>query len=261
MVKRILVAVAAATILAGCGAPMTLRQTRTGGDMTPTVKTDISGKPDLKAINVGDTVAVSPGNMKAVFASTTLTYELYENSLTTRAELEKSQKDLAINRKDLPKLELLKAEFMNGQVWTRVMINREGEDPKRFDRTVHMIVINRGEKPFRGDLTIYDLMPPELQFISVTDASKLINQQAAKSFLSVLPIIQFVAFSMDDFRPSSEKIPMTHAMIDQMHRYSLPRLVLDPGQAVGFDLNVRYILPTDEELAELRETATPHVQR
>lgn len=257
MYGRVLVMIVGASMLAGCGAPMALRQTRTGGDATPIVRADITGKPDLRAVNVGDTVGVSPGNMKAVFASTPLTYTLYENSLTTQAAIEKKQKELAVNPKDLPKLELLKAEFSRGMVRTDIAINREDPDPAKFNRTIQMIAINRSDKPFRGDLTIYDLMPPELEFVSSGDANKLISQQAVKSFLSVLPIVQFVGFAMDDYTRSSEAVPMTHAMMDQMHRYTLQRLVLDPGQAVGFEIKVKYLPPSDEELADLRDMAKP----
>uniref|UniRef100_Q46TH4 Uncharacterized protein n=2 Tax=Burkholderiaceae TaxID=119060 RepID=Q46TH4_CUPPJ len=257
MIQRMLLATLVASTLAGCGTPMALRETRTGGDASPAVRTDITGKPDLKAIGYGDTVAVSPGNMKAVFASTPLTYTLFEDSFTTTAELEKREKTLSVNRKDMPNLELLKAEMSKGMIRTNIYIRQDDPDPNKFDRTIRMIAINRGEKPFRGDLTIYDLMPPELQFVSASDATKLVSQQGVKAFLSVVPIVQYVTFAMDDYAKSDEKVPMTHAMLDQLHKYTMQRLVLDPGQAVGFEMKVRYIPPTAEELAELRETATP----
>jgi hypothetical protein len=89
------------------------------------------------------------------------------------------------------------------------------------------------------------------------EARKLVNQKTAKSLLSIVPILQYVTFAIDDYAKSDEQVPMPHTMLDQLHKYTLQRLVLDPGQALGFEMKIRYIPPSAEELAELRELATP----
>ncbi|MBV8156606.1 MAG: hypothetical protein JO278_03050, partial [Dyella sp.] len=80
--------------------------------------------------------------------------------------------------------------------------------------------------------------------------------KGVKSFLSIVPILQYVTFAMDDY-VRKDAVPMTHTMLDQMHRYTLQRLVLEPGQAVGFEMKVKYLPPSADELVELREMAKP----
>lgn len=138
----LLAATLAAVLLAGCAAPqMALKSTRTGGDSSPQVRADMAGKADLSSLNVGDTVAVSPGNSKVVVASTPLVYTLYEDGMVTQAEV---KRQLAVNRKDVPRIEFIKGELHRGDFIRReILLDLHSKDPDEFNRTIHFLAFNR----------------------------------------------------------------------------------------------------------------------
>jgi hypothetical protein len=120
------------------------------------------------------------------------------------------------------------------------------------------MAFNRGEKEFRGDLTIYDRPPPELTYVSADTATKYNDQSAAKDALSMLPIIQYFAFGMDNYKKTNESVDLQQESVSEdLHKYTVRRLVLNPGQAVGFTIHLKYRPPTDEEITELRYDAQP----
>lgn len=246
----------AALLAAGCAAPpMALKSTRTGGDNSPVVRADVAGKADLSGLNVGDTVAVSPGNNKVVVASTPLVYTLYEDGMVTQAEV---KRQLAVNRKDAPRIEFIKGELHRGDFIRReILLDLHSKDPDEFNRTIHFLAFNRGDKAFRGDLTVYDLLPAELDLVKLGSASKYTDQTMVKGVLSGLPFLSLVTLAMDNYSRSDEAVPMRHERLDQVQKFTFQRLVLEPGQAVGFTMHVRYQLPGETELADLRETAAP----
>ncbi|MBP0619826.1 hypothetical protein [Cupriavidus consociatus] len=248
-----------AALLAGCAAPqMALKSTRTGGDSAPLVRADMAGKADLSSLNVGDTVAVSPGNSKIVVASSPLVYTLYEDSTVTHAEI---KRQLTVNRKDAPRIEFLKGELHRGDFVRReILLDLHSKDPNEFNRTIHFLAFNRGEKAFRGDLTVYDLLPAELELVRLGPANKYTDQTMVKGVLSGLPFLSLVTLAMDNYSRSDEQVPMRHERLDQVQKYTFQRVVLEPGQAIGFTMNVRYQLPSEQELADLRENAAPLVQ-
>ncbi|UDM52494.1 hypothetical protein [Cupriavidus sp. MP-37] len=247
----------AALLATGCAAPpMVLKSTRTGGDNAPVVRADVAGKADLSGLNVGDTVAVSPGNNKVVVASTPLVYTLYEDGMVTQAEVKRQQ--LTVNRKDAPRIEFIKGELHRGDFIRReILLDLHSKDPNEFNRTIHFLAFNRGDKAFRGDLTVYDLLPAELELVKLGSANKYTDQTTVKGVLGGLPFLSLVTLAMDNYSRSDEAVPMRHERLDQVQKFTFQRLVLEPGQAVGFTLQVRYQLPGEAELADLRETAAP----
>ena len=242
--------------LAGCaGPPVALRVTRTGGDSYPQVKADATGQPDLRAIGVGDTLLVSPGNRRTVVPSTQLTYTLVEPRNVAEEELKKS---LSINRREAPKIQFVKTELLRGDSFRNsITLDMSRVDQRELDRKIHLLAFNRGEKAFRGDLSIYDLMPPELQLVSVEPAEKYVDRTRVKAGLSWLPIIGLLTMAMDNYGRTGEKLDMAHEKLGEMNRYSFRRLALDPGEAIGIVLNVRYVMPSADELIEMREVAGP----
>jgi len=255
----LLAATLAAVLLAGCAAPqMALKSTRTGGDSSPQVRADMAGKADLSSLNVGDTVAVSPGNSKVVVASTPLVYTLYEDGMVTQAEV---KRQLAVNRKDVPRIEFIKGELHRGDFIRReILLDLHSKDPNEFNRTIHFLAFNRGDKAFRGDLTVYDLLPAELELVKLGSANKYTDQTMVKGVLSGLPFLSLVTLAMDNYSKSDEQVAMRHERLDQVQKFTFQRVVLEPGQAIGFTMNVRYQLPGEQELADLRETAAPLAQ-
>ncbi|WP_439672162.1 Lipoprotein [Cupriavidus necator] len=255
----LLAATLAAVLLAGCSAPqMALKSTRTGGDSSPQVRADMAGKADLSSLNVGDTVAVSPGNSKVVVASTPLVYTLYEDGMVTQAEV---KRQLAVNRKDVPRIEFIKGELHRGDFIRReILLDLHSKDPDEFNRTIHFLAFNRGDKAFRGDLTVYDLLPAELELVKLGSANKYTDQTMVKGVLSGLPFLSLVTLAMDNYSKSDEQVAMRHERLDQVQKFTFQRVVLEPGQAIGFTMNVRYQLPGEQELADLRETAAPLAQ-
>jgi hypothetical protein len=62
---------------------------------------------------------------------------------------------------------------------------------------------------------------------------------------------------MDNFSRSSEGVDVQREQLDQMNKYTFRRLVLEPGQGVGFTLRLRYVPPSGDELNDLRLEARP----
>lgn len=254
MSLRFAATAALVVLFAGCSSPqMLLRTTTTGGDAHPKVRLDPTGQPDLSGINVGDTIAVSPGSMRSVVGSPEVKIVLFEPGSVTEAEAKKS---LAMNRREGAKIEVMKGQLLKGDFFIQqIGIDLQSSDPKKFDIDLVLLAFNRGEKPFRGDLTVYDLLPPELSFKAADTAAKYNDRRNMKGALTSIPIFGLLAMGMDNFSRSSEAVEMQHERVGEMHKYTFQRLVLDPGQAVGFTIRLRYVPPTDEELIELRQDA------
>jgi hypothetical protein len=234
---------------------MLIRTTVTGGDAYPKVKLDDAGQLDRSGINVGDTVVVAPGNMRSVVASPAVSIMLYEAGSATKEELGKA---LASGQDQGVKIEVMKGKLLHGDVFAQeIGIDLQSTDLKKYDLDLNLLAFNRGEKAFRGDLAVYDLLPPELLFKSADAAVKYNDHQARKNFVSGIPIVSVLARSIDNFSRTDEAVDMVHESLGEIHRYTFRRLVLDPGQAVGFTLHLRYLPPSGQELLELRQAARP----
>ncbi|RQS11608.1 hypothetical protein [Burkholderia sp. Bp8998] len=260
MTSRLAIALCFAAMLAACAPPkMALKVTRTGGGNTAQLKTGDNGQPSPRSITIGDTVVASPGSMKTVVASSPVTYTLYEDGQLTTEEKKKA---LSVNQKDMPNIQFMKGELHNGDfMLSDIWIDLHTTKPEDFNRTLHYLLFNRGDKPFRGDLTVYDLLPPELELRKINAASKYADQTRVKGVLSMLPLIQYFAFAMDNYAKLDEPVKMKHEQLDGMHKYTFQRIVLEPGQAVGFTIDVHYVPPTVGELVELREDAKPLIPK
>ncbi len=256
MSLRIWVSASALLALAGCAnPPMLLKTTVTGGDAYPKVKIDAAGQPDLSGLNVGDTVVVAPGSMLSVVASPAVNVLLYEPGSDTRDAIEKS---VTSGRGEGAKIEVMKGKLLHGDIFVQdIGIDLHSTDLDKYDISLEMLAFNRGEKAFRGDLAIYDLLPPELVFKSTLPAVKYNDHRARKELLGNIPVVSWFASGLDNFSRTSETVDMLHENLGEIHKYTFRRLVLDPGQAVGFTLKLRYLPPSGEELMELRQAARP----
>jgi len=242
--------------LVGCGSPpRVLKVTTSGGDALPRVAVTATGQVDASGLNVGDTVVFAPGSMRSVVAAPQVVITLLEPASITEAETKKA---LSVNRRDGAKIEVMKGRLINGDIFqTAIPIQLHETDPRRFDINLLLIAFNRGEKPFRGDLTVYDFLPPELSLVGVDPAAKYTDRRSLKGALTSIPLIQIFAMGMDNFSRSSEGVDMHAEVLDQIRKYTFRRLVLDPGQGVGFTVRVKYLPPTGEELQDLRLESRP----
>jgi hypothetical protein len=236
-----------------------LKVTTTGGDAAPPVTVSPTGQLDLSGLNVGDTVVFAPGSMRPVTRSPTVEIVLQESKQTTDAEL---KRQLSINHGEAARIEVMKGQLQHGDVFERVIpINLDANDPNQYDIDLTLLAFNRGAKAFRGDLTVYDSLPQELEFLGFGTAAKYSDQTSLKEGVSWMPFIGFVSMGMDNFSRSRETVAMDHDMVDRVHRYTFKQIVLEPGHAVGFVVHTRYRKPTGEELEELRLQATPIERR
>lgn len=252
------VVVALAALLGGCASPPSvLKVTTTGGDALPRVTVSPTGQPDMSSVNVGDTVVFAPGSMRSVVAAPQVKVTLFEPGSVTEAE---NKKQLSVNRREGAKIEVMKGRLINGDFFqTSIPIDLSNSDPKRLDIDLLLLAFNRGEKDFRGDLTVYDLLPPELQLTAVEPAAKYNDRRGVKGALSAIPLLNLISMGMDNFSRSSELLTMDQERLGQVSKYTFRRLVLEPGQAVGFTVKLRYQLPAADELNELRLDSRPMV--
>lgn len=243
-------------LLSGCSSQqMLLRTTTTGGNGHSKVKVTPTGQVETGGIGIGDTVAFSPGSMRAVVGSPEVNILLFESGDITQAE---NKKALSMNRRDGAKIELMKGKLQNGDMFIhQIGIDVNSTDPKKFDIDLVLLAFNRGEKPFRGDITVYDMLPPELQFKSADSPTKYNDRSSVKEGLSVIPFVGLLTLGMDNFSKTGEQVDMQHEQLGEMHKYTFRRLVLEPGQAVGMTVKLRYLPPSAEDLAELRQNARP----
>jgi hypothetical protein len=244
------------SLLAGCGTPpRILKITHTGGDTAPKAALGATGSVDLSGINVGDTIVFAPGSMRSVVAAPQVNITLFEPGSVTETETKKA---LSVNRRDGAKIEVMKGQLYKGDFFqTDIGIDLSGTDPKRYDLELLLIAFNRGEKPFRGDLTIYDFLPPELTLVGVDPAAKYTDRRSLKGALTSIPLFGLMAMGMDNFSRSSELIDMSTESLDQIRKHSFRRIVLDPGQGVGFIARVKYVPPSPDELLDLRLESRP----
>jgi hypothetical protein len=253
--NKLIIATAACALVSACASPqMALKRTVTGGDAYPKVLVGPTNELDIDAINVGDTVVFAPGSMRQVVPSPVVEIVLTEDADKTKEEVKKS---LQINRREGAKIQVMKGRLMNGDfVQSVIPIDINSADPNKYNVDLVLMAFNRGEKEFRGDLTIYDRPPPELSFLSVDNATKYNDQTATKSALSILPIIQYIAFAMDNYKKTTELVDLQQEVLpNNIHKYTVRRLVLHPAQAVGFTIHLKYQPPSAEEITELRYDA------
>lgn len=233
---------------------MLLRTTTTGGDAYPKVKLDAAGQPDLSALNVGDTVVVAPGSMLTVVAAPAVNILLFESDSATREALEKSP----TSGRGSARIEVLKGKLLHGDIFVQdIGIDLHSPELTRYDVNLEMLVFNRGETAFRGDLAVYDQLPPELEWRGADPAVKYNDHRARKEFVDSIPLVSVFAHGIDNYSRTSEEVQMQHEVTGATHKYTFRRLVLDPGQAVGFTLKLRYLPPSEAELQELRQSARP----
>lgn len=255
---RILSLAAAVVIvlLTGCGTPYNvLRVTTSGGDANPPVSVSPAGQLDVSQVNVGDTVVFAPGSMRAVVKSPTFTVTLVEPGNVTAEETKKA---LAINRRDGAKIEVMKGKLFRGDVFLQgVTLNLSNHTAQDRDIPLTLLAFNRGEKAFRGDLTVYDFLPPELEYLGTDPAAKYNDRRGMKGFLDATVFLSFISMAMDNFSRSNEPVDMQHERLGDLHKYTFRRMVLEPGQAVGFVVKTRYRLPETSELEDLRLQARP----
>jgi hypothetical protein len=242
--------------LGGCASPPNvLKVTTTGGDALPKVAVSPTGQVDVSGVGIGDTVVFAPGSMRSVVAAPQVTITLIEPGSVTEAE---NKKQLSINRREGAKIEVMKGRLLRGDFFQQaIAIDLTDSDPKKYDIDLVLLAFNRGDKPFRGDLTVYDLLPPELQLLTVEAAAKYTDRRGVKGALQAIPLIQFIAMGMDNFSRSSEGVDVQREQLDQVHKYTFRRLVLEPGQGVGFTVKLRYQPPGADELNDLRLEARP----
>jgi hypothetical protein len=242
--------------LVGCGTPpRVLKVTSTGGDAHPLVKVSPTGQMDVAGVNIGDTVVFAPGSMRAVVRSPVVNIVLYEDGSITEAE---NKKALSINRREGAKIEVMKGRLLKGDYMQQsIAIDLNGRDPFRYDVELLLMAFNRGEKAFRGDLAVYDLLPPELQLLGTGKATKYNDRRSVKGALSAIPLVGLFSMGMDNFSNSGEEVEILAERLDNVSKYTFRRLVLEPGQAVGFNIRVRYTPPSTEELEDLRLESRP----
>jgi len=254
---RLVLIALASTLLYGCATPLVaLKHSVTGGDAYPKVVVGLTNEIDVAAVNVGDTVAFAPGSMKSVVPSPEVDVVLTEDAGKTQAEIKKS---LQINRREGAKIEIMKGRLLHGDFIQQVIpIDVNSTDPLKNNIDLVLLAFNRGEKEFRGDLTFFDRPPPELTYISTDSPAKYNDQTATKNALIFLPLIQYIAMGMDNYKKLSEPVDFhDDSLPNDLHRYTVKRLVLNPGQAVGFTIHLKYVQPSAEELDELRYNARP----
>lgn len=256
MKSRILGLLVAVGVMAGCASPPNvLKVTRTGGDALPRVAVSPTGQVDTAGVNIGDTVVFAPGSMRAVVPAPEVRITLFEPGSVTEEE---NKKSLSINRRDGAKIEVMRGRLLRGDFFqSHIAIDLSDRDPRRFDIDLVLVAFNRGEKAFRGDLTIYDLLPPELALQSIDQTAKYTDRRGVKSALSAIPLVNFVSMAMDNFSRSSEGVDMQREELGQVSRYTFRRLVLEPGEGVGMTMRLKYRPPSGEELNDLRQEARP----
>lgn len=223
--------------------------TRTGGDFADPVRVDVTGNPNKDAIDQGDVVVVSPGALRSVVESPPLFFTLVEPASKTR-------KALQINPRDYAKIEVMRGIFKKTHVLSNVYVNMANPQENSFKIT--LLAFNRSKKSFRGDLTIYDHLPSELKVESISEAAYYKNQEAAKGAINAVPVVGWmITASMPNIKRTNEQVNMSYSEVEPgLYKFDIPRVIIEPGRAVGLEMEVSYIFPEEESLDELREYAS-----
>lgn len=239
-------------LVSGCAAPdVAIKSTPFGGDRGMRAMSK-DRQFDVKGINEGDTVIVAPGSQRAVVASSAVNVQLMESFDRSKQQAEEqAKKDLAVNRKPGAKIELLKGVKNDfGGFSPVIQVEREDEETQAFE--VDLFAANRSTEAFRGDLVIYDWIPAELTLVSTSAASKYNDNTGLKRGMASIPLVGLFSMAIAAFQKLDEPVSMQVDELDQIRKYTIKRIVLEPGQIVGFTQKLKYNLPAEEELEELR---------
>lgn len=237
--------------LAGCAAPdVVIKSTTLGGDRGIRA----TGKDrtfDINGVNEGDTLIVAPGSQRAVVPSSPVVINLMESFDFSRVQAEEEKKrDLAVNRKPGARIEFVRGQRDKERFERFVRVRRD--DPETQEFNVEVFAANRSEEAFRGDLVIYDWLPSELTLLSTSSVEKYDTREGLKTAISAIPIFGLIAFGIDSWVKTGDVLSVQVEELDQIKKYTIKRLVLEPGQWIGFSQKLRYKLPDEEELQDLR---------
>lgn len=255
MWKRWIGVLLGALILAGCAGPdVAIKTTSLGGDrgIRATGKDRVL---NLKGINEGDTVIVAPGSQRTVVASSTVQVHLMESIDLSVQQMERDRKrELSVNRKPGARLEFIKGRRIGKSKDFIPFVQVRKDDPSTHEFEVQLYAVNRSEEAFRGDLVIYDWLPSDVELISASEIAKFDDRSFALGALAgAIPVFGLIAAMNIENLPKTDEVLMVQTeALDQIRKYTIKRLVLEPGQWIGLTQKLRYLPPADDELEELR---------
>ena len=112
-----------------------------------------------------------------------------------------------------------------------------------------MLTINRGNKTFVGDLVIYANIPPQMTLGEITEVSKVKDNVELKSNLSLIPFLDFIALSMDNYKVIAQ-ISNVDSEVTKSGRVKLvaKNMNLKPGEGVNLEYTTFYKMTGSDEM-------------
>ena len=147
---------------------------------------------------------------------------------------------------DLPPAVHLNARqyILFGNDWTTVkqvnMAKLEGEE-----RVQHLryLVINHGDKTFRGDLSIQGHPDRALLFLDTTAVFKVLDRREIKEALAFIPPLGLLALNMENYLALDELLNWSVETQGGRFHYLIRNLTLEPYQGVIIEYSAELVLP------------------
>lgn len=104
-----------------------------------------------------------------------------------------------------------------------------------------MLTINRGNKTFDGDLTIYAQVPYQIKPVRVDRANKVKDNTANKALVAAIPYIQVFALAMDNFVNVISDVAIdTDIRPDGLIKLTAKNITLEPGEGINLEYTATY---------------------
>ena len=126
--------------------------------------------------------------------------------------------------------------------WTSsAQIDISKEKASNIPIYLKLMAVNRGNKIFEGDLTVYAQLPAQVLPGEITEATKIKDKTSTKSFLSAIPYLNFITLGMDNFSVVKSIAEFETSIDDQGHaRLTVKDITLEPGEGINLEYSTIY---------------------
>ena len=241
-----------------------------GGDNPPRVFSSDLTRKDLENLDQGESVALAMGN-EAALARPNRTEVQLEQEISPYQKQGSQKKNCDFDQDGIDEIPCpKKASNTEGQgsekefalqaykyvknpqdYWKAKTVIRKKNLAKQNTVAYRIILLNSGDKDFKGTIQAFDRLPPALRYKSLEGGYLVQDQRGVKKALSMVIGIQLLAFAMDKFRVL-EDVPITAQTNKNLVEFRADKVHLEPGEGLMIQFEAELFLPEVEKVVSNR---------
>jgi hypothetical protein len=245
--------------LAGCATQTrTIGQAENKGDVPPFATSGQLLTSDLTNLGAGEAIAIAQGDVSAIGRPNRVEVTVTETVESLERRYGDAERVLDLDGDGIPDLprgdarpegsffDLAALKFVkSGNQWSQLGTTIRRQDVTGDEATVtfRIILLNAGNRAFRGDITVLDHLDPALRFGEVTGSARVVDQHDVRSTLALVPFIGLISLAMSDFADQPGSLKLAASEADGVVTFIARDVALEPDEGIRIDFTVRYALP------------------